>query len=414
MVQQVNGRPGARGGSGTRRAAAAGVLAALVALAGAVLPAQAQTGGDGSGASTTTTTTPAPGATTSTTVEDLGADEDIAPVEAPEDVEVPTSSAGQSSRAIVGDLDSARERLADAEAALADAEGRVADLDAEITALDAHLAELEVRQRQAVRRLDEARRLLAQRAVDAYVRGNNPGLDAILRAEDPSELEANSSFLATVLDADAAAVQGYLEARAALTVDLVESADARFTARSELQRAETSARELAADVADREVEVAAFEAGSEIFISGFTFPVGDPHEFTSTFGAPRVGHSHQGNDIFAPTGTDLYACERGVITRMGTDTLGGTKLWIVGESGTHYYYAHLSAYADGLRNGQVVEAGELVGYVGNTGNARTTPPHLHFEIHPDGGPAIDPYPLLSTVDALDGGLPAGQVDVADA
>jgi murein DD-endopeptidase MepM/ murein hydrolase activator NlpD len=87
---------------------------------------------------------------------------------------------------------------------------------------------------------------------------------------------------------------------------------------------------------------------------------------------------------------------------MGTGSLGGIKLWVVGESGTEYYYAHLIDYAPGITDGTRVEAGDVIGYVGNTGNAISTPPHLHFEIHPDGGDAIDPYPLLHAVDQVDG------------
>jgi murein DD-endopeptidase MepM/ murein hydrolase activator NlpD len=85
---------------------------------------------------------------------------------------------------------------------------------------------------------------------------------------------------------------------------------------------------------------------------------------------------------------------------MGTDVLGGTKLWLKGESGTYYYYAHLSAFVEGMKDGDVVEAGDVVGLVGDTGNARGGAPHLHFEIHPDGGQAVNPYPLLKVVDEL--------------
>jgi peptidoglycan LD-endopeptidase LytH len=140
-------------------------------------------------------------------------------------------------------------------------------------------------------------------------------------------------------------------------------------------------------------------------IHGFVFPVGDPHSFGDSFGAPRMmeseyEHAHQGTDIMAPFDTPLLACERGIITEMGTDVLGGTKLWLKGESGTYYYYAHLSAFVEGMKDGDVVEAGDLVGLVGDTGNAKGGAPHLHFEIHPDGGPAVNPYPLLKVVDEL--------------
>jgi murein DD-endopeptidase MepM/ murein hydrolase activator NlpD len=110
-----------------------------------------------------------------------------------------------------------------------------------------------------------------------------------------------------------------------------------------------------------------------------------------------MAHFHQGTDIMAPRGTPLVACERGVLTRIGTDVLGGNKLWIIGASGTTYYYAHLDSYAPGLTDGMVVEAGQLVGFVGNTGDAQGGATHLHFEVHPNGGPAVDGYPLLRAV-----------------
>lgn len=129
--------------------------------------------------------------------------------------------------------------------------------------------------------------------------------------------------------------------------------------------------------------------------SGFAFPVAEPFNFTDDWGAPRQNTGrHQGNDIFAPWGTPLFACERGMLTKVGLNKVGGLRLWIVGASGTKYYYAHLAGYAPGIADNVVVEAGQIVGYTGTTGDAMGTPPHLHFEIHPGGGGAVNPFPTL--------------------
>src|SRR3546814_18144455 len=85
---------------------------------------------------------------------------------------------------------------------------------------------------------------------------------------------------------------------------------------------------------------------------------------------------------------------------MGSDVLGGTKIWVKGESGTYYYYAHLSAFAEGMHDGKLVEPGEVIGFVGDTGNARGGPANLHFQIPPDGGAPVNPYPPLTVVATL--------------
>lgn len=130
--------------------------------------------------------------------------------------------------------------------------------------------------------------------------------------------------------------------------------------------------------------------------SGFAFPVRAPFSFVDTFGAPRAGHrKHQGIDIFAAKGTPLYAVVDGVIEDKAVNTLGGNKLWLRSPSdGWKYYYAHLSGYAEGVYNGARIKKGQVIGYVGNTGNARTTPPHVHFESHPPSQGAANPYPIL--------------------
>jgi len=131
-------------------------------------------------------------------------------------------------------------------------------------------------------------------------------------------------------------------------------------------------------------------AGPRI-VGGTACPVGEPHDFTDTWGAPRSGgRTHKGVDIFADVGIPLYAYQAGTV-KLSSSSLGGISLWITSDTGDRYYYAHLSAYAPGLGSGDRVELGQLVGYNGKTGNARTTPPHLHWEVHPGGGAAVPPY-----------------------
>ena len=140
--------------------------------------------------------------------------------------------------------------------------------------------------------------------------------------------------------------------------------------------------------------------------SGWAFPVKGAYSYTDTYGAPRMEgtkyyHRHEGTDIFALKGTPIVAVVDGVIENVGTATLGGIKLWVrsPGDNWT-YYYAHLTSYAPGVANGVRVHKGDIVGYVGNTGNAQGTPPHLHFETHVPSGPPTNPYPILRRADPL--------------
>jgi murein DD-endopeptidase MepM/ murein hydrolase activator NlpD len=115
--------------------------------------------------------------------------------------------------------------------------------------------------------------------------------------------------------------------------------------------------------------------------------------YRDDWGEPRSGgRTHQGNDLFGPEGTPLLAVEDGTIAKAYVDPLGGNAVTLRGASGTSYYYAHLSSFA--VKAGDRVRAGDKVGTLGKTGNAQGTPPHLHFEVHPGGGPAVDPYAYL--------------------
>lgn len=113
-----------------------------------------------------------------------------------------------------------------------------------------------------------------------------------------------------------------------------------------------------------------------------------------TFGAPRGrDRTHQGLDIFAPRGTPVRSATHGVVVSVREGGLGGRQVWVLGPAHERHYYAHLRDWAPGLAAGDIVAPGSVLGSVGNTGNARTTPPHLHYGIYGRGG-ARDPLPLL--------------------
>lgn len=114
---------------------------------------------------------------------------------------------------------------------------------------------------------------------------------------------------------------------------------------------------------------------------------------TDTWGGARSeGRRHEGIDIFAPRNTPIKATTQGVVSKVGDDRLGGKVVVIVGPGGAGHYYAHLEDYAD-ISPNQWIEVGDTVGYVGDSGNAKGTPPHVHYGVYINGS-AVNPYPLL--------------------
>jgi hypothetical protein len=126
------------------------------------------------------------------------------------------------------------------------------------------------------------------------------------------------------------------------------------------------------------------------------FPVGGYATYTHDWWFPRFGPAwrlHEGTDIFAAAGTPVRSPTEGTV-RLVTGGLGGITVYVVEPNGTYYYLAHLAGRAPGLVEGASVTTGQVVGFVGTSGNAQGTPPHLHFEVHPNGGGPIDPKPVL--------------------
>jgi len=180
------------------------------------------------------------------------------------------------------------------------------------------------------------------------------------------------------------------EAAAASTPEQAAAVEARRAAlQAELDRVQ---EERAAAAAAAEAERLRREAEERAIAQGiFLCPVAGPMNFTDTWGAARSGgRTHQGTDMLADTGTPTVAPASGEVEHRGT-SLGGMSWYVYGDDGHTYYGTHLSAY-ENVGVGHVT-AGTVIGYVGDSGNAAGIP-HLHFEYHPNGGSAINPYPAL--------------------
>jgi murein DD-endopeptidase MepM/ murein hydrolase activator NlpD len=152
-----------------------------------------------------------------------------------------------------------------------------------------------------------------------------------------------------------------------------------------------------------ELVVPAPEVVARLSQGGYVFPVFGTAAFGNTFGAFRgdvAGKWHHGEDLVAPFGTPLLAAASGTLFSVGWNDVGGWRLWLRDDAGNEFYYAHLSAYSPLAIAGKRVRAGDVLGFVGDSGDAEGGPPHLHFEIHPvelltygyDG--AVAPYPFL--------------------
>jgi len=262
-------------------------------------------------------------------------------------------------------------------------------------------------------------------AADARVRdtavqgsGRLAGLEQ--ESQDNADVRARAAQVAQV---ESEALMDSLEQQAALLAGVSERVRALVEEQRRAAAAAEAGRLLREQAAARRVLAASLSAGasssgapsSDALASGAptsgalegpvqgayagppaVCPVGPVHSFTDTWHAARSGgRKHQGTDVFAPHGSPAYAVVDGLIDKWSGGGLGGIALWLRGDDGTRYYYAHNAANVAPV--GTRVSAGELIAYVGKTGNAETTPPHIHFEAHPQGGPAHNPYPWLAAI-----------------
>ena len=299
-----------------------------------------------------------------------------------------------------GASESARESFADTVAAFykqAPLELRLSDmvLDADSPATAMHrIALLGRMSAGGVGRLTDAR-MLSERTTDEarqqeVVTVGTEGAAALLRERSDHLGIAVSSAQQRVEAANADLESARLAiSEADAEVESQVEAAKRRRAEEERQRREAARLEriAASDLEDKGYALPP--------VDGLVCPIGAPHGFSASFGAPRPnGRSHQGIDMFAVHGMPLYAVTDGTV-RVSSNRLGGLVVYLDADNGDYFYYAHLSAVS--VSAGQRVEAGDILGANGNTGNARATPPHLHWQYHPGGGNPVDPYPLARTL-----------------
>ena len=300
---------------------------------------------------------------------------------------------------IAGSLADARRRRNEAAVVVENARQDVTRLEAGLAVEEQQLGALAAAEKAKADDLLAATRDFETRVVDAYVRGRPVPLAVLQGSEAIADVVSKIVMLEQVLEKDHEAVAQYEGLREEVGA-VVAAAVARLDdLEGELQIARDWLRFSEVTLAEAEFEIEVWAGNSDTFVPGFVFPVASGYSFIDSWGFPRGPgtpweHWHEGADIFAPTGTELLAAETGVISRLADGGRGGLALYIEGRSGSKHYYAHLNRYAEGIAEGRPVTAGEVVGYVGDSGNAAGGLPHLHYEIHPGDRP-VNPYPLLA-------------------
>ena len=312
---------------------------------------------------------------------------------------------GAAAQSLLDELDRAEERVDDLSSDLARATAAYEDTWGQIEALDAEQEDLQRRAAELEEELEVASAALTDRAVAMFKHGQPTGSTFLLAAEGPGEAADRASLLAAVQRSDlgrseeAAALRTALDQTRGLLADQQEELDAlqaELEAQQDALQTELSAAQtVASDLEDRASRQRRIDRGAQQGVYACIFDPGSFH-FRDTWGAPRSGgRSHRGTDVFAPMGQPVYAITSGTIQRHSSSALGGIGLYLRGDDGNVYYYAHLQSIDGGGAVGNRVEAGELIAYNGSTGNASPSAPHVHFENHPGGGAAVNPYPWLA-------------------
>jgi murein DD-endopeptidase MepM/ murein hydrolase activator NlpD len=317
-----------------------------------------------------------------------------------------------------------KDRLDDAKAELAAVQAELDQATAEwqasltrLEATEADIADTQVRIHGLEERISTIDSRRTRRAVLAFTNGPANTIDVLLSSGSFTEFSDRLEFLGQVAQVDVDLVLEQEVAQEELRRERDGLLDLQEQQAQEADRLEGIQEEIDADLdlissrvaeltAQYEKELAAQRAlellgqtpstsggGSVVVGSGAiqVCPVAGPVSFVDSFGWPRDGHTHAGTDMISPYGTPVVAAHAGTVSHSSSSS-GGIQAYVHGSAG-YSFYAHLSGYSSASGS---VAAGTVIGYVGSTGNAGSTN-HLHFEWHPGGGSAVNPYPYLVAV-----------------
>ena len=307
--------------------------------------------------------------------------------------------------AAAGDLDEAERQVERFEGELGEATEAYEQTWAELETVRTELVRLEARAGELAEEADEMEERLGERARTMFMRGATGQVQAMLSAEGPQTAIERAGMFSLLQRRDTASLEEAVAARGSLeqTEQLVADRQERLQEleadldvhSTRLQRRLGAAQQDAEELRTREERRREVNRGEQEGTYACMFEPG-AFNFRDTWGDPRSGgRSHKGTDVFARMSEPVYAFTDGVIQRHSRSGLGGIGLYLRGDDGNLYYYAHLEAIEDAGAVGRRVEAGDRVARNGATGNADRSAPHVHFELHPGGGAAVNPYPWLS-------------------
>ncbi len=302
-------------------------------------------------------------------------------------------------------LDSARERVSGLQGELGAATAAYERTWAQVETARVELDRLSDSAAALERRVADTEVRLAARARGIFMHGANSQLELLFGGDGPTDALGRAALAGIAQERETAGLEEAAAARTALdqTTALIgqqqaelevltaELAGQQAALEAELERAEASVISLEATAARQRTISRAGQQGS------YACPLGrGVTHFIDSWGFPRSGgRRHKGTDIMGPMGTPVYAFTDGVIARHSNGRLSGISLYLRGDDGSTYFYAHLQGYTARGAVGTQVQAGEQIAFNGNSGNARGGAPHIHFERQPGGGSAVNPYPYLA-------------------